>query len=150
MPQYARPSTDETGNSFVNQAASNSNMFQSIDETTASDADYIISEKNPSNNVYVCKLSAVTDPLVDTGHIINFRYKKDVAVNAEQIDMTVELREAYANEASQGTLIANGAAAAYENVSSSWTNGSITLSNTAAGTISDYANLALRFSFNKP
>lgn len=151
MPQYARPSTDTTGNTqFLNESGNNVTLYESINESVPSDTDYIVSAKNPSSNVYVTKLTAVDDPLVDTGHVINFRYKKDVAVNAEQIDLTVELRQDYANEASPGTLIANGAAGAYANIPSTWTNGTITLSNTAAGTINAYANLFLRFVFNKP
>jgi hypothetical protein len=127
MPQYARPDADEAGNSFVNELASNSNMFDSINESTPSDTDYIVSAKNPANNVYVCHLTSVDDPLVDTGHIINFRYKKDVAVNAEQIDLTVQLRQDYVSESNTGTLIAQ---TYITNISSSWTNGSYTLSNT--------------------
>ena len=150
MPQYARPSTDAFGNTFVTEANSSANMYQSIDETVPSDTDYIISAQNPANNVYVTKLTAVDDPLVDPGHTINFRYKKDVAVNAEQIDLVVELREEYqseANAAQLGTLIAQYNIA---NIASAWTNGTYALSNTEAGTINAYANLSLRFIFNKP
>lgn len=151
MPQYARPDADEAGNSFQNQAASNSNMYQSIDEAVANDSDYIVSAKNPTNNVYVCHLTAVDDPLVDTGHVINFRYKKDVAVNAEQIDLVVQLRQDYIEEtgggANLGTLIAQ---TSVTNISSSFANGQYTLSNAEAGSISAYGNLHLRFIFNKP
>ena len=151
MPQYARPSTDATGNGqFLNESANNVTLWESINESVPSDTDYIISAKNPASNVYVTKLTSVSDPLVDTGHVVNFRYKKDVAVNAEQIDLTIELRQDYANEASPGTLIANAAAGAFANISSAWTNGTFTLSNTAAGNITQYANLFLRFTFNKP
>lgn len=151
MPQYARPSTDTVGNTvFVNESGNTTTLFESINEATANDSDYIVSQKNPANNVFVTKLTSVDDPLVDTGHVINFRYKKDVAVNAEQIDLVVELRQDYANEGSPGTLIANGAAGAFANIPSTWTNGNITLSNTAAGNITQYANLFLRFVFNKP
>lgn len=147
MPQYARPSADTNNASFVTEANSSTNIYQSIDEATANDSDYIVSAKNPAANVYVCKLSAVDDPLVDTGHIINIRYKKDVAVNAESIDLLVELWQDYVNEGTKGTHIVNQT---FSNISASWTNSNITLSNTAAGTITDYANLFLRFSFNKP
>ena len=147
MPQYARPSADTNNVSFVNEANSAANLYLSIDESSANDSDYIVSAKNPANNVFVTKLSSVDDPLVDTGHVITIRYKKDVAVNAETIDLLVELWEEYANETSMGTHIVNQT---FSNISSSWTNSNITLSNTQAGTITDYANLALRFVFNKP
>lgn len=147
MPQYARPSADTNNSSFVTEANASSNLYQSIDESTANDSDYIVSAKNPANNVYVTKLTSVDDPLVDTGHVISIRYKKDVAVNAETIDLLVELWEGYQNESSKGTHIVNQS---FSNISSNWTNSNITLSNTQAGTITDYANLALRFVFNKP
>lgn len=150
MPQYARPKADEQSNTFVTQANATSNLYAVLNEVSANDSDYIISQKNPANNVYVCALTSVTDPLVDQGHVINFRYKKDVTVNAEQIDLIVELRQAYANEATPGTLICNSAAGAFANIPSAWTDGNIALSNAAAATISDYANLHLRFVFNKP
>ena len=150
MPQYARPSSDISSNTFLNEVAANSNLFQSIDEVVPSDADYIVSTQNPANNVYVTQLTSVDDPLVDTGHTINFRYKKDVAVNGEQIDLTVQLRQSYVSEANAATLGTLIAQTNVTNIASAWTNGTYLLSNTEAGTINAYANLHLRFVFNKP
>lgn len=147
MPQYARPSSDLAGNSFLNQAASNVNMWNTLDETVADDNDYVVSAKNPSSNVYVCKLTTVSDPLVDGGHVINARYKKDVSVNPETIDLVIQLREGYASEVAQGNLLWTNTVS---DIPSSWTANSWTLDAANAASISDYANLSLRFVFNKP
>ena len=149
MPQYARPSSDMLGSNtfFVNQVGANTSLYQSIDEVSADDADYIVSAKNPVDNVFATKLTSVSDPLVDGGHTINFRYKKDVAVNPETIDLIIQIREAYANEASPGTLIATNT---YNDISSSWTTSALLLSDVEAGAITDHANLTRRVVFNKP
>lgn len=147
MPQYGRPSADVTSSSFATQNAVTTNIYTYIDEAVRDDADYIVSNTSPSNNVYVCKLSSLTDPLTNTGHVVTFTYARSVDTNAEQIDLLVQLREAYANEASPGTHIAN---VSITDIPYTWTANTLTLTGVQADAITDYANLYLRFVFNKP
>jgi len=145
MAQFGRPSTDTVNESYTDQAAGSTNIFQAIDEVSASEADYIQSAITPTNDVYATKLTSVTDPLVSTGHIVRYRYSKDAAGGA-QIDLTVQLRQGYASEVSQGTLIAS---AAHTNISDTWTAGTFTLSGAEADAITNYADLFLRFVGNQ-
>jgi hypothetical protein len=147
MPQYGRPESDITKTSFVNQVASSANLWNVLDEVTPDNADFIVSNTSPVNNVYVCKLSSMTDPLTNTGHVVNFTYARSVDTNAEQIDLIAELRQNYANEASQGTHIAN---TVVSDIPYTWTANTITLTLAQAESITDYANLFLRFVFNTP
>ena len=43
MTQYARPDSDVSDGSFLNASGNNTNLYQSIDESSASDSDYVIS-----------------------------------------------------------------------------------------------------------
>ena len=74
-----------------------------------------------------------------TGHTVSWRHRNP---ESGTLDLTVELRQGYASEGSQGTLIA------------SWTESSIpgtfttvtqTLTGGEADAITNYATLALRF-----
>lgn len=71
--QYARPSADVTDGGWTNEVGSATDLYASLDEATASDADYIQSSVNPSSDVAEVALSDVADPGVHTGHIIRFR-----------------------------------------------------------------------------
>ncbi|HLE64395.1 MAG TPA: hypothetical protein VI750_14685 [Pyrinomonadaceae bacterium] len=145
MAQFGRPSTDTVNESYTDQGGGSASIFAMIDEVSASDADYIQSAITPTNDVYATKLTSVTDPLVSTGHIVRYRYSKDAAGGA-QIDLTVQLRQGYASEVSQGTLIAS---AAHTNISDTWTAGTFTLSGAEADAITNYADLFLRFVGNQ-
>ena len=145
MAQFGRPSTDTVNESYTDQAAGSTNIFQSIDEVSASDTDYIQSALTPTNDVYATKLTSVTDPVVSTGHIVRYRYSKDAAGGA-QIDLTVQLRQGYVSEVTQGTLIAS---AAHTNISDAWTAGTFTLSGAEADAITNYADLFFRFVGNQ-
>lgn len=48
-------------------------LYPALDETAASDSDYIQSATNPSSDVAVIQLGSLTDPNVDTGHILRYR-----------------------------------------------------------------------------
>lgn len=148
MAQFGRPSTDTTIGTYTDQAGGTTNIYGTIDEVSpANDADYIKSVANPANAVYVTKLTSVVDPQLSTGHIVRWRRGKDPASGGEQIDLTVELRQGYTNESSLGTLIASKTV---NNIAAAFTDDSMTLSGAEADAITDYANLYLRFIFNKP
>jgi hypothetical protein len=148
MPQFARPDADTTLGNFQDQAAGTTNIFQAIDETSASDSDYIRSPQSPSSEVYVCRLSDVTDPVSSSNHVMRMRVSTDVASGGETLDFTLQLRMTYVSEGSQGTLIAS---VAQNGVSgTSWVDVSYTLSGAEADAITDYTALFYRIIVNKP
>lgn len=147
MAQFARPSADTLRDNWVTQADGTTNLYATLDESVADDADYIKTQLTPTSDVYVTKLTTVEDPISATGHIVRYRYRKDVAAG-DQIDLTVELRQDYVNEGDQGTLIHQEV---HTNLDGSgWTDGTFTLSAGEANAITDYASLFLRFLANKP
>jgi hypothetical protein len=99
----------------------------------------------PANDVSCYRLSDVTDPVSSINHTVRFRYRKNAAAGAT-IGLTVELRQGYVNEGAQGTLIATTTAAG---ISETFTNGSIALSGGEADSITNYNDLAIRFSANQ-
>lgn len=145
MPQFARPSTDTTRESYTDEAGGTTNIYTKIDETTADDNDYIKSAAAPTSDVYVTKLTSVEDPVASTGHIIRYRYRKSAASGA-QIDLTAQLRQGYVSEGTLGTQIATYS---HTNVSDAWTTTTQTLSGGEADSITNYADLFLRFVFNQ-
>lgn len=147
MPQFARPDADTTIGSFTDQGGGASNIFGSIDESVASDADYIRSPTSPSSQVYVCRLSDVTDPVSSSGHTMRMRTATDLD-GQEVLDFTQQLRQGYTNEGAQGTLIASQSRNSVS--STSWTTSSYTLSGAEADAITDYTALFFRFIVNKP
>jgi hypothetical protein len=147
MPQFARPTTDTTRDNWFTAADGTTNIFQEIDESIASDADYIKTQLTPTNDVFVTKLSAVADPVSSANHTVRYRYRKE-STGGEQINLTVELRQGYTNEGAPGTLIAT--AGTHTDIGGgSWTAGTYTLSGGEADSITNYADLYLRFVGNK-
>lgn len=147
MPQFARPDQDTTIGTFTDQGGGTTNIYTTIDEASASDADFIRSVTSPSNAVYVCRLSDVVDPGSSTGHIIRMRTSCDQDAQ-ETLDFTQQLRMNYAGEGAQGTLIASQSRAGVS--STTWTTSSYTLSGGEADAITDYTALYFRFIINKP
>jgi len=148
MAQFARPSTDTTLDSYTDQTGGTTNIYTTIDESVASDLDYIRSATDPSNAAYVTKLTSVTDPVSATGHVLRVRMGTDVASGGNQIDATVELREGYVSETSQGTLICT---LSQSNINQgSFADYSANLSAGEANSITDYTDLYVRVVMNKP
>lgn len=145
MAQFGRPSTDTTNEGYTNEAAGSTNIYQSIDETSASDADYIQSASAPTSDVYVTKLTTLEDPVSSSGHVIRYRYAKSASGGA-QIDLTVQLRQGYTNEGSPGTLIKEWS---HTDISNTAATQSQTLAGAEADAITDYTDLYLRFVFNQ-
>lgn len=147
MPQFCRPDADTTIGNYKDQADGVTNIFQSIDEVSASDTDYIKSPAAPVNEVYVCRLSDVTDPVSSANHTMRMRTSTDL--DAQQVlDFTQQLRMTYVSEGSQGTLIASQSRTGVS--STTWTTSSYTLSGAEADSITDYTALFYRFNINKP
>jgi hypothetical protein len=128
MSQFGRPSSDITVADWTT-----SPLWSKIDEATFSDAD-LISSNNNTNNACEVALSAVTDPLGNTGHVVRYRYRKNAAAGNAR-DITVALV--------QGATVR--ASATHTGISETFTAGSFTLASGEADAITDYADLRLRF-----
>lgn len=146
MVQLARPSTDTTRDNWEEDDGTTTNIWDQIDEVIADDADFIRTQLTPTNDVYVTKLTSLEDPISATGHTVRYRYGKDAA-GGDRIDLTIELRQGYVDEGTQGTLIAT--VATLTDIAVAWNAGTYTLSAGEANAISDYTNLYLRFVGNK-
>lgn len=144
MAQFARPDADLVNESYT-RTPTDTDMYGVIDETSYDDADYVSSPTAPTSDVLAVGLSNVEDPQVDTGHIVRYRYQKNTTGGA-QIDLTVQLRQGYVNEATQGTLIHSEP---HTNIPNGWTAGTFTLTAPEAQNITDYTNLQLRFVANQ-
>jgi len=145
VAQFGRPSTDTTRDNWEEDDGTTTDIFDQIDEVVADDADFIRTVQVPTNDVYVTKLTTLTDPLQSTGHIVRYRYGKDTSAGA-QVDLTVQLRQGYVNEGTPGTLIHSEV---HTNIGVVWVAGSFTLSGAEADAITDYTSLYLRFVANQ-
>lgn len=143
--QFGRPSADTFIGTWTDDGGGTTNIYTTIDETSASDVDYIESVQAPSSTPYVTALTTLEDPVSSTGHIVRVRYGKDAA-GGSQINLDVELRQGYVNEGTPGTLIASWS---YTDISDTLTTASETLTGPQADSITDYSDLALRFVANQ-
>jgi hypothetical protein len=64
--KFARPSSDVADGNWLNESASNVNLYASIDEVTASDVDYIKSGASPANDTCTVGLGALSTPVSGT------------------------------------------------------------------------------------
>lgn len=149
MPQYGRPEQDTFIGNYQNNANGTTNIWNTIDEDSGNlnDSDYIQSPTSPANQVYVCKLSNMTNPNNTTGHTVRWRAGKSVGSGGEVLDLKTQLMLNYNNEISQGTQIffQNN-----NNIADTMSNYSYNLNAAEVTAITDYTKLYLRFTFNKP
>ena len=147
MPQFGRPSTDTyNADLWEEDDASTLDIWDQIDEAAVDDLDFIRTLVAPTADVYTTQLTSVEDPLSNVNHVVRFRAAKSAAGGA-QIDLTVQLRQGYVSEVSQGTLIAT--AGTLTNISEIATTTTYTLSAGEADSITNYASLFLRFLGNQ-
>jgi len=76
-----RPNADVSLGNWTDELDGTTNIYLSIDETSANDADYVKSGETPSADKYRFHLSDPTDPVCSGGHSITYRYKKESAGN---------------------------------------------------------------------
>ena len=141
MAQFARPDADLSVGTWLTDAAAGTDLYTRIDESVASDADYIKSVDAPSSAPCTVRLSDVTDPVSSANHVVRYRYQKSAALGA-QVNLTVQLRQGFVSEGTPGTLIA---AETVTDIPNGFTDGDFTLSGAEADAISDYTDLAIRF-----
>lgn len=102
--QLLVPSADSVDGAWTNQAGSNVNMYQSIDEGSAagSTADYIQSELGPSASVNRMKIASGTTP--GSGQKLYRAYIGKNLTGGATINMVIRLYEGGGDVAGAGTL----------------------------------------------
>lgn len=143
---FLLPSSDARIGNWTDEASGTTNIYTHISELTPVDTDYVRSPLGPNSEVYVTKLSSATDPASSRSHLVHFRYAKD-SPGTQKINLTVELRQGYVNEGALGTLIATPAT--LSDIGAGISGWDYRLSNVEADSITDYANLYLRFIASK-
>jgi hypothetical protein len=129
--QTAHPTSDSSLGSWTDQAGGTTNLFAVIDEAVADDADYLQSGTIAGSGDEVkVRLGALTDPSSSTGHVVRYRYQKDVAAG-DQVDLVVTLYD------SDGTTVIH--AATHTDIANDIVAGSFTLSGAEADAITGYA-----------
>jgi hypothetical protein len=139
MTQYARPDSDVSAGSWVNQAGSGSNLYQSIDESGGEDdSDYVIStDDSSSSDTMEVGLSDIVDPVSGANHIVRYRAKGSDPSGSYGIpDLTVSLRQGTSTEIATATN---------SSLTTSFADYNFTLSSSEANAITDYSDLRLRF-----
>lgn len=129
---FLRPDADVIDGGWTNEAGSNVNLFASIDEATASDADYIQSAPSPASDVCKISLGDAAFALVAPVYV-RYRYKKDSA--AQTMALTVRLLEGTTQRASW----------TQSNISTAFVTTEQTLSAGELASIADFNNLFLEF-----
>lgn len=133
-PQVVYPVSDTSAGAWTTDSGGTTNLYASVDETPASDTDYIQSELNPSTSIVSLRLGTFDEPAVLTGHKLDYRYDKTPADGA-QINLVVRIKQSSTTIASQThTNIANG-----------FVDGTLTLSEVEAGNITYPATLDVEF-----
>ena len=138
MTQYARPDSDVSDGSWVNQAGSNTNLYQSIDESGGEDdSDYVIStDSSSSSDTMEVGLSDISDPQGSSSHTVKYRAKGSDPSGSYGIpSLTVSLRQG-------STQIATSTNSSLTTFFVDYT---FTLSSSEANAITDYSDLRLRF-----
>ncbi len=134
--QFARPNADTSVGTWTTDTGATTNLYDSIDESTASDADFIRSVTAPSSAAYEASLATLTDPVSSTGHVLAVRARHDNGVGGV-VTLTSELR--------QGANALSTPLSEAQALTSSWTTYSYQLSAAQADAITDYATLRTRF-----
>lgn len=133
---YLRPDADDATGNWVNESGT-ATLWPSIDETTASDSDFIRSGDNASADIARVRLS---NPVlgVDTAQAVQvgYRYRKQ---GAATINLTVRLKEGTTTRASW----------VHSAISTAYVTQTQTLSAGEKSSITDWSNLFLEFEANE-
>jgi len=148
MAQYSVPDADLVDGNWVDQGSSNADLYADIAPGTpgsigaGDDATYAVSPSAPSDEACGFGLSNIEDPVSSSGHIMRWRRQKNAAGGAT-INLTMQLREGYVDEGTQGTLIN---AYADNDIPDAYATQTDTLTGGEADSITDYTDLQLRMS----
>ena len=135
MAQFARPSADTTRTAWTDQAGGTTNIWDTINESVASDADYIKTATPPGANEFETLLTTVTDPISSVNHVMRWRRRKQPASGSNDQNLVVRLLVG-------GTQIVSRADNA---IPGTFTDTSYTLSGGEADAITNYADMRLEF-----
>lgn len=89
---YMRPDADSSVGSWTTHTGASTNLYQQIDETVASDADYVKSERDPQNSIYKVSLANPTGS-VDTALPVRVKYRYQKPTGVSTTSLTVRLVE---------------------------------------------------------
>lgn len=137
MVQFARPQADLT----TDAQWTTTPYWSKLDEGAPGGTDPISNGGPSSADVIALDLSGVTDPTSSTGHTLRACWSKTGA-QAGGSQVTVELRQGYVNESSQGTLIAT--LSGVDTTADGDQTDTYGLSGAEADAITDYSDLQLR------
>ncbi len=141
MAQFSRPDNDDSIGSWTDEGSGTTNIYTGINEVSANDSDLVRSENDPSSSIYIAGLGTVTDPVSSANHIVRYRYLKGESGGGQpaNIDLIIELRE--------GTTVI--ASQTHNDIGTTVTAGTFTLTGTEADNITDYSNLNVRMTGDK-
>jgi len=124
------PTSDISVGAWTTETGGTTNLYASVDEASANDADYIQSEAAPAASAVQIKLATMTDPAVSYGHYVTYRIQK---TGSGQLNMVVRLKQG-------ATTIASWS---HTDVSAVITEYTQTLSSAETDSITDYTDLRL-------
>jgi hypothetical protein len=133
-PDTLVPDSDNSIGSWTTQAGGTTNLYQTIDEATASDADYVRSTTSPSTDTLKVGLSNPTAG-VDTSSPVKIAARYQKSVESETVNLVIKLVE---GTTTRVTRTQNG-------ISATWTDFSYTLTSGEKSSITDWDNLFLQF-----
>jgi len=133
VAQFARPTADISRGSWTTNSGATANLWQSIDEAVADDADYVISAIG-ANSTYECRLSSVAPAIIPRAHLLVLRGRKDQAAGNTK-GVTVDLV--------QGTTIIG--TLDFPDLPFAVQQQNVSIPKSMAAGITDYADLRVRF-----
>lgn len=91
MPQFSRPIADVSAGSWTTDTGASTNLYQTLDESSFSDADYVQSSTTSDPDELIISMRPFADPAVNTGHVVRLREWKDSASgDVRDLDVIVE------------------------------------------------------------
>ena len=136
MTQYARPDTDTSDGSWIDEGGGNTNLYSHVDETSVDDSDYIESvDGMASADTVELGLSSVTDPENAANHTVFYRAKISEGMMGGGPDLTIALFQG-------GSQIATKTDAG---LTTSFSDDNLNLSTSEANAITDYGDLRIKF-----
>jgi hypothetical protein len=133
VPTFARPSADVSRGSWTTHSGATTNLWATIDDETADDADFVQSALG-TNNAYEVRLSSVAPAILPRAHSVILRGRKSASAG-NQRGVTVALV--------QGTTIIGSQD--FPDLPATVQQQIIDVPRAWAATITDYADLRLRF-----
>ena len=137
MVQTLTPTSDLSVGAWTTDTGGTSNLYAALADV--SESNYVQSEMSPAASPYVVGLGSATDPVSSTGHTVSWAHRNP---ESGTLNLTVQLRQGYTSEASQGTLVATWTTSG---VPGTFTTVTQTLTAGEADSITNYAALSLRF-----